>query len=523
MKHTRNIFRYAFLTLVLLSALPVQAKKIRVLMHMTSAQGAFFKDSLCTRFEEQTGHSIEITNAKTIDEIPWLLKMNRGRFNLVKIPFIHAWSLVDSGYIKPLDSFLPSDEVETFKKEYLLTFFGRKELFQYLLPRKFETRILAYRKSMVELARKELPSMRDSINAALKTVNGYGMPSNYALEISPDLWDDFDIFALGYIWSRIEIDSLVKPRIAFRSAPYSGTALRIFDRAVKAGADSLSVLTMSGDEVADQFHWEAALSYCGILSPFMTEGALKGDAIWRGFRSGDVFLSFMTQVDCFSLVGNPNDSLDGYVKDDDLGVALIPTGASLMLNDKGHRIRVGNHGVTTGGWWWGIPENSPNPDISYEFYRFITSNSVQKKECMEFGMIPVRQDLVTEKKLLFDMGKRSEILQKSYAQLQKNGNNVICSQPRLNQIIALYSDAWNDIVYKKNWAANQSDPPDWDFIAKRIAMEYSSRAKKILGIKEPLEGVDTEPATRPEAVIDSLVPADSVTAGENPLESDNVQ
>lgn len=477
--------RFVILFIILVFSFSLEAKRLKVLIHMTPEQGAYFSDTLMEKFTEKTGHKVEVLNAPSIDEIPWLLKMNVDKLSLVKVPFVHAWALVDSGYIKPLDRFRPSDDVEKFKKEYMLTFFGRKNIEQYLLPRKFETRVMVHRADKLKELREQLNYYKDSINIVLKSMNGYGLPANFVLENDPNLWNDFDIFVLGWIWSRLEYDGVSKPRIAFRSGNYSGTAQRILDRIVQIGGDSLSIMTMSGDAVTDAFHWEAAFSYAGIYNPKMLSERWKGRDIWEGFKTSDVFLSYMTQLDCFMLIGNPKDTTDGYFlgNPDSLIISLMPSGASLALSKNGFRERIGTHAIMTGGWWWAIPMDAPDPDISYELYKFITNQQNQKKECLKFGMIPVRNDLVRDKSILFDKGKLSEILRISYQQLQKNGNNILFSDEKFTRISDLYLQAWEDIVLEKKWNTSGEAPPSRDYIESFLRRKYHPKAKKILGIK----------------------------------------
>lgn len=474
---------------ILIICSSVDAKRLKVLIHMTEEQGQYFVDTLMEKFTTETGHKVEVLNAPSIDEIPWLLKMNNKKLSLVKIPFVHAWSLVDSGYIKALDRFRPSDDVENFKKEYMLTFFGRKNIEQYLLPRKFETRVMVHRSDKMEVLREQLNYYRDSINIILKSMNGYGLPANFVLENDANLWNDFDIFVLGWIWSRLEYNGTIKPRIAFRSGDYSGTALRMVDRVVQIGGDSLSIMTMNGPAVTDAFHWEAAFAYAGIYNPKMLEERWKGEDIWNGFKNEDVFLSYMTQVDCFMLIGNPKDTADGYYlgNPDSLVISLMPSGASLALTENGFRERIGTHAITTGGWWWAIPAGAPDADLSYDLYRFITNKENQKKECLKFGMIPVRNDLIHDKSILFGKGKLSEILRISYQQLQKNGNNILFSDEKFNRISNLYLEAWEEIVLKKKWNTSSDEPPSREFIESFLKRKYHSKARKILGIKGTIE------------------------------------
>ena len=469
------------------------AKKQRMLVHMIPRQYDYFVNKIVEPFALKEGVKIEVINTPEMDEIPWVLKMNPDRFTLVKIPFTYARMLVDSGYIKSLDSFLPSEELTKFKKEYLLTFFGRKNRKQYLLPRKFETRILVHRMAPVEEARKQLKYYKDSLNIVLKEMNGFGIPPNFVLEQDPDLWNDYDIFVLGWIWARLEFEDGVKPRIGFRSKNYSGTALRVIDRVLQMGGDSISIMSMNTPEVADAFFWEAALSYTGVLNKDMVEGEWDGKRIWQAFRDDGLFLSYLTQLDAFSIIGADKDSTDKYIDStEDLAFNLMPSGASLSINEKGIRERIGTHSVNTGGWWWGIPSASKSFEFGYKLYKHITKTKIVENESLKFGMIPIKTELVNSKKLLLNSGVRSKILQASYRQLKQNGNNLIPAHRSFAAISELYLQAWNDIVKGKNWSMSKGGAPNYDYIESVIRKKYAAKAVVMINRKLNMSSKEME-------------------------------
>ena len=134
----------------------------------------------------------------------------------------------------------------------------------------------------------------------------------------------------------------------------------------------------------------------------------------------------MTQLDCFFIHGTGQDGLDGYLKDPaDMGVATMPQGCSATLDKDGTVEREGCKAVTTGGWWWGIPCDSPDPRLSYRLARYITSTKSQLKDCSRFGMIPVRKDILSDMSMLFGEGWITEIYETSFKQLMNNGSAVL--------------------------------------------------------------------------------------------------
>jgi len=455
-------------------------EKIKILICMTTSQKNFFMREIIVPFEKKNKVRVKVLSTAAVDSIEGLLKRYDGEISLVKIPFIKSWSLVRNGHIAALNEFLTEEELEDLSTTYILTWFGEKKGYQFFLPRKYETRIMVYRKSKVKAACEVWESYKDTISAVLKTVNGFGLPRNYSLEQRPELWDYYDIFVAGFVWSQEEYDGRIVPRVAHRAKKYSGTALRIIDRVYQCAGDSLFMLRMDGDPVVDAFEWEAIYAYANIYNPRMLKNEWSGKDIWEGFGSGDVFLSFMTQIDCFYLFGTGSDGLVGYIDDTtDIGLTLMPTGCSAQLDQEGRILRRGSKAITTGGWWWALPKHCPQPQLAYRLFLHSTSRYNQLQECMRFGMIPIRQDILKDKTILFSKSWKSEVFRTSYKQIQKNDNNILPSIPRFDKIVSIYLDAWFDIVAGKNWAEEEG-PPDRAYIAELISDKYTRKVNKYL-------------------------------------------
>ncbi len=456
-------------------------KRMKIIISMTGSQKNFLIKEVIKPFEKQNKVRIEVISTSHIDSIEVLLKKHAGEIHLVKVPFIKSWSLVRNGQIMPLNDFMEKRELNAFNNTYLLTWFGEKKGYQFFLPRKYETRIMVYRKSKVEAAVSVWKSYKDTIHTLLKEINGIGLPKKYTLESRPELWDYFDILVVGFIWSLETYDEQQMARIGHRAKRYSGTALRVIDRVYQCSGDSLDMLRMDGNSVVDAYEWESVYAYCNVYNNRMLKEGWSGKDIWEGFASGDVFLSFMTQIDCFYLFGTGSDGLAGYIDDTtDIGVAIMPRGCSVQLDSTGAILRRGSKGITTGGWWWALPKNCPEPEQAYDLFKHMTSRKNQLQECMRFGMIPVRQDILKDKTILFNKSWTSKVFRTSYRQIQKNDNNILPSIPRFDKIVQVYLDAWYDIVIEKNWAEEEGAPPDRNYIANNIAENFMRKANKYL-------------------------------------------
>jgi ABC-type glycerol-3-phosphate transport system substrate-binding protein len=453
--------------------------EMKVLIQMLDAQEAFFKAEVIKDFDKKEKCTVEVVHYESVDSIPAVLAKYKGDAGLVKVPFDKAWPLVEKGLVKPLNDFLTDDQMKDFGDTYLLTSLAQRDGKQYYVPRKFETRVMVYLKSKVADAVAVWRKYRDDASEEIRKYNGYGLPATYMLEDDPNKWDFYDVFVVGWVWANTQYDGRKVGRVAHRGKRYSGTALRVIDRAFSCGADSAAILSMQGAAVTDAYLWEAAYAASGIYNPRMWDQQWSGSDVWKGFGEGEVFLSFMTQLDCFFIHGTGRDGLDGFLKDPaDMGVAIMPEGCSLELNRMGDIARTGSHAITTGGWWWGIPHDSPNALVSYKLARHITSTENQVQGCSRFGMIPVRKDILGDMSMLFGGGWITEVYDVSFKQLMNNKKTVLPSHPRFDQIRNAYLDAWFDIVVEKNWSQDKKIP-DANYIEHVLTGNYAARVAKL--------------------------------------------
>jgi hypothetical protein len=380
----------------------------------------------------------------------------------------------------PLDKVLTPPELTKFKSEYLLTSLGMSDGKQYLIPRTFETRIMVYCKSKVLDAVSSWWKFSNEIDSVVALYNGYGLPATYALEDNPDQWDYYDIFVVGWIWAHSLYDGELKPRVAHHGSRTSGTSLRIVDRIYQLNGDSSSVMSMRGDPVVDAFFWEAMYAASGIYNPDMCSKGWDSEDIWQAFSDGNVFLSFMTQLDCFFLHGTGRDNLNGYFKDpSDMGIAIMPQGCSFELDAAGMPLRNGKRSIPTGGWWWAIPRTSPDSSVSFAIASHVTSTTSQIQECTRFGMIPVRKEVLSDMVMLFGGGWVSEIYNVSFRQMMHNGHLSIPSNAQFGKISNGYLDMWYDIVVNRNWPSG-SLIPSRTYISDRIGEMLVSIASPVL-------------------------------------------
>ena len=460
---------------------PISAQTMKILVHMTTEQESYLKTQVLPLFERQNNIKIQIENYQSFNEIATRLKGPKDSIGLVKVPFVKEWELVDNGYIRSLNSFLSPGEKDEFQKVYACWWLGARDNEQYYIPRKFETRILAYRPSKVATAVETWKKFAHAIDSSLSNINGRGLPEDYTLESDPNEWDFFDIYVAGYVWAHTKFSDGTKSRIAQRGKLYDGTALTLIDRVFECGGDSYSLFNMNSKAVLDAFLWEAAYAWGGIYDSLMWTKQWAGQQLWEGFWKGSIYLTFFTQLDCITVL-NKEIGPENMKKDiaADFATAQMPRGCSIELDKARQIVRQGTHRVTTGGWWWGIPKRWNDPVLAYKLARFITNRENQIKECAKFGMVPVRYDVIKDPDALFFGGPISEVFKTSYKQIQTNDNLVLPSSTRIDTVTQCYLDAWKKIIMERNWANNPRLAPMPDHIAWELKENYAPRIMKMM-------------------------------------------
>ncbi len=348
--------------------------------------------------------------------------------------------------------------------------------------------MLFYRKSKVADACQKFESHKTRITEELKALNGVGLPAGYVLETDPALWDVFDLYVTGSIWANETYNGTKTGRIALRGARYNGTSQNVIDRAYTLGATQDEIRTLKGAAVEETFYWEQAFIKNGIYNPGSWEDPWRGSHIYNAIKDGKAFLAYVQQIDLFNIHGWPEDpGMPSYLEDpEDMGVSVIPQGVSLTLGAEGKPTIEGTRKVSTGGWWWGIPTAAPKAQLAYELSLFIANQTNNAKESAQFGMIPVRKDLLDNLSNVFEEGWVGQIYKVSVDQISTQlADSVITivpidkEYPKLSDNII---DSWYDIgvgTVKNNVPVGKVE------VVKLLDSKYRVKAKEILGDRYP--------------------------------------
>ncbi len=482
--------------LILLGACGKKGPKeeLNVLIRMMPAQQRYFKNQVLPAFEKKHNCKVRLTTFNNSSDLDRMLKLDAKKsepqISLVKVPFEITRQLVEDGLIQRLNSVTSPEQVKMDMAVYhpiasALAMINRD---YYYIPRKLETRVLFYRKSKVKHALLKFSNYREAINTELKEINGYGLPLGYSLEENPAKWDLYDLYTIGSIWSKEEYNGSKRGRIAHRGARYNGTSQFMLDRAFQLGATQDDIRRMTGDAVEEMFLWEQAFIKNGLYNSGMWEDPWRGSHIYNAIKDGKAFLAYLQQIDLFNIHGWPEDpGMPSYLENpDDMGVAIVPNGVSFSLTSEGKPEIEGTRKISTGGWWWGVPTAAPKAELAYELAKSITSQISNAKESSQFGMIPVRKDLLENLSNVFDEGWVGEIYKTSIEQISLQlADSVITLVPldkEYPKISDNYIDAWYDLAVD---VAKDDEKVDKSVIQSSLNKVYSAKARVILGDRYP--------------------------------------
>jgi ABC-type glycerol-3-phosphate transport system substrate-binding protein len=472
------------------SGLKKPRQEFTVLVRMMPAQQRFFEQEIVAKFNKENNCKISVATFTNQWDIERFLKLDAGKklseIGLVKTPFEVTRVLVYKGYLQPLTAAVDSAQVMQDLAEYhqLATGLGYVDGLPYYIPRKLETRVLFYRKLMVQDAVSKFDKYKKQIGEELKKQNRYGLPKDYMLESDPSQWDFYDLYVVGAIWAQEQYNGVKMPRLAHRGAKYEGTALDIVDRALQLGASHQDILSL-GDKTTQTFLWENVFIRNGLYNQGMWQGPWRGSDLYNGIKDGKVFCTYLQQIDCFNVHGWAKDpSMPTYLPDvKDMGLCSVPKAVSFDLNAQGLPAFEGSRAISTGGWWWGIPKTSPNAKLAYQFARFSTNRENQAKECSKFGMIPVRKDIFLNLPEVFDEGWVGEIFKTSVEQVNNNRLTTVPLVKQYPQVAQNLIEAWYKLCVEYN--KKKDGKTDSDSMKQKLHKDFLPKQKEILGSDFP--------------------------------------
>lgn len=451
-------------------------KKLSILADMEPDQRQYFKNTMLYGYEKKTAIKVNVFDYKNADSLEDYLKRYSGRVNLVEVPLEKSDVLARKGFFKPLDSFLTSEELRFFNDNFLLGSFGMVSNRPTLIPRSFETPVLAYSKSKVAEALKVWAANKEIIAQNLKSYNGFGLPDGYKLESDPSSWDMYDIAVIGLLWIKGDNGGA---RIAHVSSKSTDLLSFIEGGVYRCGGDSLAVMGCRGDAVYDFFHWESVLSRSGVYNHKMWDKGWGRVELMDAYVNGEIYCMILPLGDCFRLHGTGHAERRGMLSNpDDLGLALLPQGCSVELDNNGNVIRRGGRGVATRSTWWAIPYNASSALLSYRLAKYLSDTLQHAAEVSRFGKIPVRKEVVDTMETLIKDVWTKKGLEVSLQQVVHNAEYIISDRVYSQMYINFYIDLWYGMIVAQDWAQQNGAIPERGYIKTTIEQRYQPKLYK---------------------------------------------
>jgi ABC-type glycerol-3-phosphate transport system substrate-binding protein len=431
--------------------------EITIYIRMMEMQDKWFRENIIKSFEKKYGVKVNVRTYETSVDLENVLKLDKDKKTIALVKTLHSdlVPFVEKGLMMDLESAV-GDRYKKDIEEYIdiAVKMGTINGKVYYIPRKIETNTLLYLKSKVKDAVENWTKFENEINEMFKAENGVGLPEGYTLEKDPNKWDWYDLAVVGYYWANTEYDGKKEPRIAHRAKRYEGSVTELMTKVYQAGGTQEDALKMNTDPVKDTMKWEVFFKKNNLYNPGMWEEGWSGGNIWEAMAKGKVYLAFMHQIDAFFIHGGSNPNMTGYLADpDDMGLAIMPKGVSLEL-ENGKPVREGSHASQLAGFWWGIPTSTPDPELSYELARWITNAENHKAEAQQFGMMPIRKDIVDDLEGTFAEEWMQEVFDIANKQVEA-GVQPIPQVSTWPEYVELYLNAWYDIVVEGKYDVDQ--------------------------------------------------------------------
>jgi serine/threonine-protein kinase len=329
-------------------------------------------------------HSLDL-RLETFDEYADLFKvLHSTRVDLASIPLATARELARQDIVVPVDR-VAGERLESIRARFsgpalgvasLETQIGSNLAF---LPDYLEVHVLAYRVSKVELARQRWTEHRGDIEAALRQVNGRGLPAGYELETAPEQWDEFDVFVLGWTWAHTD-DGTVSPgpRLSIRSASYWPSVEGLLDQVVLHGQDQ--AVWIRSQPMLDVLTWLALHREHGLERQEVwaaePSSRANGTTIANDLSSGEVYLARINQYRASEIRDRIRERPPGFPIED---IAFAPqaAGISVELDAAGQPARRGAHDGLVNAWLWAIPADAADHEVSLDVALALTDVRVQ--------------------------------------------------------------------------------------------------------------------------------------------------
>jgi hypothetical protein len=474
-----------------------------VVMQLDEVQAAWLQANILDEFNNETASNLQLLRVTDEEQLQAATAdaAKQGKdVVLTALPVTQIRHAIDTKLVQPFSGAVsPADITRDFGHlgDTVLAA-GKVNNTQYFLPRMAVIDVAVYRVSKVRDAVLHWSVLRPQIDAALRAVNGRGLPDGFELGLTPRKWTSYDLFVMGYYWAhRSYAGQPARPRIAHRTGDEIDGQQDIVAGVYRMGATDATIGQFDSRAARDYFQWEALAHTANIYDPGMYESdPFDDEAVIAGLQNGELFFAPIDSMEAFNLHGGAHAAALAHAHDpSDLEFTSMPRGASLELDAKGQPARTRPSFSFREDWVWALPAATHSSATAYKLVQFLWRPEIHARECEALGMLPLHPDVVATRVSRFRLDWMSHVFEAGLKQSRQ-------SEPTPPVLIekglgSVYAQLWTKIV-----DGNVPASPDSDIAAilhtppapKPLAVEAGTESDHDAATDKP-----AEPPPRPPA------------------------
>jgi hypothetical protein len=392
---------------------PARARgpKQYVLAEMDPTRAKWFQENVLDEYNEEFHANLELKLPEKEGLLDALTRMEKDPGLVVAVlPKTVAEYALEKGLVTPFEGKagavikrpLLDHELEPLRPETVKA--AQIDGKQAFLPRGSTIAISVYRRSRVRDAMLNWQSARPAIDAALKSINGRGLPEGYALQDNPRLWDSYDRFVLAYFWAHRSYNGFPpRPRVAHPTGDTLDGQIEVAAGIYRAGGTDATFAKTDSPASIDYFAWEALYAKEKLFLPeMMGDAPLDERSMVIALQTGDIFLANIDIAAAFTLRGGSFYGALTFIQDpDDLGFVVLPRFSSLALDPAGHPQRTAKSFAFRDELVWALPAPARDPKRALGIATWLVKKENHIRDCEALGYMPMRKDVFREVTAIF--------------------------------------------------------------------------------------------------------------------------
>lgn len=423
-----------------------------VVMQLDEVQGAWFQTNILDEFNNENSSNLQLLRVSDEEQLQsaTLDAAKQGKdVVLTALPVTQIGHAIDTKLVQPFSGAVSAADITRdfggLGDSVLAA--GKVGGKQYFLPRMAVIDVAVYRVSKVRDAVLHWSVLRPQIDAALRAVNGHGLPAGFELGLTPSAWTTYDLFVMGYYWAHRSYGGQpARPRIAHRTGDEIDGQRDIVSAVYRLGATDATIDHFDSRASLDFFQWEALAHASSIYDPGMYEAdPFDDEAVIAGLESGELYFAPIDSMEAFNLHGGAHAAAVAHVDDpSDLEFTSMPRGASLELDANSHPARTRPSFSFREDWVWALPAATHTPTVAYKLVQFLWRPEIHARECEALGTLPLHPSVVTERVSRFRLDWMSHIFE---AGLEQARQGEAAPSALIDKGLgSVYAQLWTKIV-----------------------------------------------------------------------------